>query len=312
MGLRAANRAKWMVAIFFACNLLLAAVVAAPMYNAISEHLGHSATANDLVRGFSSAWLTEFQLAYSSFLHSLTTSIRWAALLFLALNVLLSAGAFEVFAGADDDETARSFGWGMHAFGRGMGKFFFRFARLAVIASFFYYVAFVFWNVLMGRLTERIFANAVVARWEFDVNWLRWILLFITLFIINAIVEYAKADLVVHDHFSVLSALGHAAGFVLAHFRRVMHIYFAVGFLTALTILAYSVFARYMPQNTVATIVIWFAVAQLLFFYRWMFRISSWGATVAYYRAHAPARAAVAGGAATPIVAEAGAGSLGV
>ena len=47
-GIQSALRAKWMVAIFFGCNLLLAAVVAAPMHTAIRDHLGGSMVGREL------------------------------------------------------------------------------------------------------------------------------------------------------------------------------------------------------------------------------------------------------------------------
>ena len=93
-GLGAAWRNKAVVALFFACNLLLAAAVAAPMHSAIADHLGNSMTANELARGFSASWLTEFQLAYSGFLKGFSIAIVYGGILFLLLNAVLSAGAF--------------------------------------------------------------------------------------------------------------------------------------------------------------------------------------------------------------------------
>jgi hypothetical protein len=112
--------------------------------------------------------------------------------------------------------------------------------------------------------------------------------LFAGVFVVNAMLEYAKADVVVHEHRSALAALGHSAGFVLARFGRVMTIYVALGALTTLAMLAYAAFARFFPQSSVATILIWFLVAQALLALRWGFRLASWGAEVAYYCANAP------------------------
>jgi hypothetical protein len=103
--------------------------------------------------------------------------------------------------------------------------------------------------------------------------------------VVNALVEYAKADIVTDEHRSAVAAFLHAAGFFLAHCGRVMLIYLTLGLLTTATIVVYVVFARWMPQYSVATIFIWFAVAQALLWVRWMFRLASWGATVAYYGA---------------------------
>ncbi|MDP9267591.1 MAG: hypothetical protein M3P27_04595, partial [Acidobacteriota bacterium] len=108
-GLRAAAANPWMVWIFFAANLLLAAAVAAPMHAAIADYLGNSSAGHDLVTGFNAAFLSEFQLLNASFLKSFSIAIVYAAIVFLVLNTALSAGAFEVFyrrAGA----TAHAFG----------------------------------------------------------------------------------------------------------------------------------------------------------------------------------------------------------
>ncbi len=288
-GLSAARRTKWMVFLFFGCNLLLAGAVAAPMYKAIAEHVGNSAVGQQLVQGFSGSWLAEFQIAEAPFLHGFSTTIAYMGVLFLLLNTVLSAGAFEVFRQAESASMAelgrRS--WGMHAFGRGVGKFFGRFLRIAVAASVFYFVAFWLWQGAAARLLDWWFQDTVPEGWHFYLNWLCWALLFANVFIINAVVEYAKTDIVADEHPSALAALGHAGGFVLTNFRRVMAIYLGLGAAAAATILVYAAFARYFPQTSVVTVLVWFLVAQTLLWVRWMLRLSSWAAAVAFYREHA-------------------------
>src|SRR5512141_2250866 len=97
-GLRATRGAAWMVVLFFACNLLLAGAVAGPRYTAINDPVGHSLVARELVRGFSAPWLVEFQLSNAAFLKAFSRAVMYAGILFLALNTILSAGAYEVFA----------------------------------------------------------------------------------------------------------------------------------------------------------------------------------------------------------------------
>ncbi len=277
-GLCAAARAKFLVFIFFACNLLVAAVVAAPMHDAIAAHLGNSKMGAELVRGFSAAWLTEFQIANEGFLRGFTSAIFWAALLFLLLNTILSAGAFEVF--------VRGEGAGMHAFGRGLGKYFARFVRLAIVASALYFVAFWFWNGPVDGWIRAGWRDSVLERTEFWLLFARDVLLLATALAVNVVVDYAKADLVIHQHRSAVASLGHAAGFVLRHFGRVMTIYIAVGLLSVAAALVYAVFARYFPQDSAVTVLSWFLVAQVLMWFRWMFRLASWGATTAFYGTH--------------------------
>lgn len=279
-GLSDTRRAAWTVFLFFACNLLLAATVAAPMYSALRDHLGKSATAELLARGFSHEWLTEFQIAYEGFLNGFSIAIVYAGVLFLLLNTALSAGAFEVF--------LRGEGAGLHAFGRGMGKYFGRFFRLAAAASLIYFVLF---SVLLGPLdrgVDWLFRDATHERWHFCLDWLRWGLLLLGSAFVSLTVQYAKADIVRHDHPSSLAALGHALGFVLAHLRRVLAIYLGFAVLSALAILAYAAFARYFPQSSVLTVFLWFVVAQALLWLRWMLRLALWGAASAYLGAHAP------------------------
>ncbi len=279
-GLCAASRTKFQVFIFFACNLLLAGALAAPMHDAIAAHLGNSRMGEDLVRGLSSAWLAEFQIANEVFLRGFTTAVVYAGVLFLLLNTILSAGAFEVFAQGE--------GAGMHAFGRGIGKYFARFVRLVIIASALYFIAFWFWNGLVGPWIERAFGDSALEGTQFYLVLARDLLLLFTVFFINATVEYAKADMVLEQHRSAFAALGHAAGFVLRRFGRVMAIYIGVGLFSAAAIVIYAAFARYFPQHSIITIFLWFVVAQVLLWFRWMFRLASWGATVAFYRSFMP------------------------
>jgi hypothetical protein len=286
-GLRAAWRAKWMVLIFFATNLLLAAAIAAPMQTAIADHLGNSAVGSRMARGFDWSWLAEFQIAYAPFLKSFSIAVVYGAILFLVLNVLLSAGAFEYFAqrfgaratGCDTEVPA------LHVFGRGIGRNFLRFARIAIVASLFYFLAFWLWQVGMAKLLDRIFEDSPVERWHFYLEWVRWALLIFTVLVINMFVDYAKADVAVDQHQSVLAAIGHGAGFVVANFGRVLAIYFGFAVFAGISVLVYSAFARFFPQSSVATVLAWFLVAQALLWARWMFRLASWGAAVAYYSA---------------------------
>ena len=276
-GLRAAWRNKWMVAIFYGCSLLVAAAVAAPMHQAIADHVGNSAVGHALVNGFSAAWLSEFTIANDEFLKSFSTGVMYAGILFLALNTALSAGAFEVFASGE--------GAGLHSFGRGMGKYFGRFARLAVIGSALYFVVFRIFNGPLDKLIERRLERAAVAGPWMWLGVARVALLVASVLVVNALVEYAKADIVIDEHRSAIAAFLHAAGFFLSHFGRVMLIYATLGLLTVAAMVVYVLFAQRMPQHSVATIFIWFAAAQALLWLRWMFRLASWAAAVAYYGA---------------------------
>jgi hypothetical protein len=285
-GLLGTGRTKWMVSIFYACNLLLAAAIAAPMYTAIADHVGNSAVGEQLAKSFSAAWLAEFSISHSEFLRGFSITVVYAGILFLALNTVLSAGAFEVFR---QGEEAR-----LHAFGRGMGKFFGRFARLAVVTSFLYFVVFWFLNGPVNHWLELPFRNSAVEAWHFYLNLGRVALLGFLVVVVNLMVEYAKADIVIHEHESSLAALGHGAGFVLRRFGQVLGIYVVLGLLTVGCIAVYGVFAYFFPQSSVLTIFFWFLVAQALLWLRWMFRLASWGAAVAYYGAHAPSQEAAA------------------
>ncbi|MBZ5567215.1 MAG: hypothetical protein LAN64_05105 [Acidobacteriia bacterium] len=281
-GLTAAWRNKWMVSIFFGCNLLMAAAVAAPMHDAIADHVGNSAVGQQLADGFSAAWLTEFTIVNNEFLKNFSLGVMYAGILFLALNTLLAGGAFEVFSSGA--------GAGLHAFGRGMGKYFGRFARIAVIGSLLYFLAFWIFNGVPEKWIAAKLQSANAAGPWMWLGLARVALLVASVLVVNALLEYARADMVTDEHASAIAALLHAAGFFLSRFGRVMFIYLTLGLLTTATIAVYVVFARWMPQHSVATIFIWFAVAQALLWIRWMLRLASWGAAVAYYGSHARAR----------------------
>lgn len=273
-GISQVRRNHWMVWIFFCCAFLMAAGVAAPMHVTLKNYIGNSTLGNDLVNGFSHAWLTEFQLTHDEFLNGFSIMVVFAGVMFLALNTVLSAGAYEVFVRPEEGR--------MRTFGRGIGKFFFRFARIAVIASVLYFIAFWFWNGPIAWLIERASRDTIHEAYPFWLTWLRLLLLIVTVFIINIAVEYARADIVLHDHASAFAALGHGAGFVASRFARVFGIYLGVGVFTFAAIVLYAVFARYFPQTNVVTILIWFLVAQALIWFRWMFRLASWAAAVEY------------------------------
>jgi hypothetical protein len=231
----------------------------------------------------SSAWLAEFQIANEGFLRGFSTAIVFAGVVFLLLNTILSAGAFEVF--------VQGQGAGMHAFGRGVGKYFARFVRLAIFASALYFVAFWFWNGAISWLLNRVFHNSALERTEFYSLLARDLLLVFTLFVVNTMVEYAKTSMIVRQRRSAFLALMAGTGFVLRHFGQVMAIYLGITVLTALAIAAYVLFSIHYPLQSASDWVIlgWLLVAQALLWIRWMFRLSSWGAAVAFYQSQLPA-----------------------
>jgi hypothetical protein len=278
-GLSAAFQTPWMVLLFYGANLLMAAAIAAPMHSDIADHIGNSMVGEELARGLSSAWLQEFQLTRAEFLKAFSIAITYAGILFLVINTVLSAGAFEVF--------ARGPGAGMHAFGRGTGKYFARFVRIALAASVAYFLLFWLFNGPLARALEAAFRNSTVERWHFYLNWLRAALLVGLVLFVNAVVDYARAFVALENPASALAALGRGLGFMLRHFAPVVLIYSGVGVLTLSAIVVYAIFARYFPQNSVLTVLIWFLIAQALLYLRWTFRLSSWAAAVAYSRAQA-------------------------
>src|SRR3954470_5342253 len=230
-GPAAAARNGWMVWIFFGANLLLAAAVAAPMHSALADYLGNSGHGQQLGWGFSAAWLSEFQLLNAGFLKGFANAIVYAAIIFLVLNTALSGGAFEVF--------YRGTGATAHAFGRGMGRFSGRFFRLMVLASVFYFFVFWLFNHLIAHIFEQVFGGGIHEAASFYMNWVRWALFFLCVSVVNALVDYAKADLVADDHSSVLAALGHASGFMVRRFVPVMVIYGTLALLSGVAIAAY-------------------------------------------------------------------------
>jgi hypothetical protein len=302
-GLRAAWRNRVLVSLFFACNLLLAAAVAAPMHSAIADHVGRSMVGNELARGFSAPWLVDFQFAYAHFLKGFSVAIVYGSLLFLLLNSVLAAGAFEVFsvtgrvrAASPEAAGLRSLRWTMHGFGRGIGRYWGRFLRLTAIGSLLYFVLFRALASQAGRLNLWLFRNGVRQAPHFYLEWLRWALLFFGCFVVSAMLDYARAALAADPERSTLAALGEGAGFVLGRLGSVLAIYFGIGILSAMAVLTYAVFARFFPQSSAITVLVWFLVAQGLFWVRWLFRLSSWSAAVVYYAENAAAsnRSAVA------------------
>ncbi len=281
-GVAAAGRNKWMVTLFYGANLLVAAALAAPMYSAIAQHVGHSRVGEELARGFNAAWLVEFTISNADFLKGFSTSIAYAGIIFLALNAVLSAGAFEVFAQGE--------GAKLHAFGRGVGKYFGSFARVVLVASFFYFVVFWFFNGPLDRWLDRAFRDSTADRWHFTLNLVRVALTAFLVMVVNMMVDYAKAEVVTGERASALGALGQGAGFVIGRFGRVLAIYAALAVMSLLTIAVYLIFARYVPQSSVLTVLVWFLVAQALLWVRWMLRLASWGAAVSYYKAVAAER----------------------
>jgi len=125
-GLSITRRSGSAVGILFLANLAIAALAGYPIYRGIQRFTAHSLMAQEMARGFSVDWLTDFAFNNPGSFDRYATVIVCMGFVSLALNSILAGGVLTRFKAPDLE-------YSIGDFFRHTGHYAWRLLRLLVI-----------------------------------------------------------------------------------------------------------------------------------------------------------------------------------
>jgi hypothetical protein len=289
-GFRLARRARPAIWVLYLVNLGLAVLAALPIYRGILRFTGHSLMSPVLSTGFSLEWFIDFSHNSPGSLDRYAEFILLVGLLSIPINTVLAGGVLGRFLQPDSTFSLR-------AFFHDTGRYAWRLIRLLVLGLVCYWIVFrIFRQGLMNLIENRTY-NWQSDRTVFALQLGASLVLFLTLGLVNMVMDYARVKLVREDGASAVEAFLSSLGFTLSRLRKAAAVY-ALPTLASLALLgvywlvvpwslintpgAAQGLARYREPLAVALL---FVGQQAVMFGRYWLRVATWGSEWSYYSA---------------------------
>jgi hypothetical protein len=283
-GLNRVKRSPWLVIGLWLSTIALALPLAVALQAQLGAHLGASMAAQSAADGVNFDWWNEFLaqtsgvgvsfvpaiLGFAAVMKNLSTiadatPMPSAVATAVAINMIVSL----FLLGGVIDRLARDRRVGAGAFFSTCGVFFFRFLRLAVIATGVYWVLFVrYHGWLFDDLYPALTRDVTVERTAFVIRLGMYAAFALPLFFFNILFDYAKIRAVVEDRRSMIGALLASWRFIRRHPIAVWAVYKVNALLFLIVIGMYFLIAPGGQANLLA-----FAVGQLYIVLRVIVRL---------------------------------------
>lgn len=292
-------RAPMIVVGLFIFQLVLAVPLMFALRTMLVGHLGESLAADRAFASVNRDWWEEFRqqavglgvtfvpsiIGFGAVLKNLSDLVDNRALPPIMTGVLAATIVLWIFlSGGILDRFARNRPTRAHGFFAACGVFFFRFARLGVVAFGLYWLLFARLHpFLFETVYTRLVLNVTVERTGFLIRLGLYVLFGILLVFINLILDYTKVRIVVEDRRSVLAALLTAWRFVRRRLGRTIGLYALNALVFLLIVLIYAVVA---PGVATTRLTMWLAFlgAQLYLVARLIIRLQFASSQIALFQ----------------------------
>jgi hypothetical protein len=285
-GLSITRRSTSAVAILFLANLVTAALAAFPIYRGIQRFTGHSLMGQELARGFSVDWLTDFTFNSVGSFDRYATVIVCMGVVSLALNSILAGGVLTRF-------KAPELKYSLADFFRHTGHYAWRLLRLLVIGLICYWIVFKLLNEMLGRGVDLWTGNWADDRSVFCARLAVSLLVVLGLGFVNLVMDYARVRLVLEEGTGAIQAFLACLGFSLARLRRAIGVYVVPSFCGLALLGVYrllfpwgfinATIAGGAHSRVLLALAGLFVVQQVVMFARYWFRVATWASEWAYY-----------------------------
>jgi hypothetical protein len=284
-GLSITRRTGAAVWILFLANLAIAALAGYPIYRGIQRFTGHSLMAQEMARGFSVDWLTDFIFTNPGGFDRYATLIVCMGLLSLALNSILAGGVLTRFKAPD-------LKYSLGDFLRDAGRYAWRFLSLLVIGLICYWIVFKLLNEKLGQAVDHWADNWTDDRSVFCARLAVSLLVVLGLGCVNLVMDYARVRLVLEEGTGAVQAFLASLGFSLGHLRRALGVYVVPSFLGLALLGLYLLLPWAFINSTFAGgphirgplgLAALFVIQQAVMFGRYWFRVATWASEWSYY-----------------------------
>jgi hypothetical protein len=309
-GIRRVNGAPVVVAGLVAVTLLVALPLSLALRGMIEAHLGHSLAADAVATGTSYDWWQEFSAQASGLGTTFVPSIIGFGAVLDNLSGLLDnlplastiAGVtaawmivWSFLSGGVLDRLARARKTRSQGFFAACGTYFWRFARLGVVAGLVYYLLFAYvhrwlFSTIGGPLTR----DLTVERTAFAITLAGYLVFGLLLVGAGIIFDYARIRIVVEDRRSAVGGLIAAIRFVRRHAGGTIGLYLLNAGSYVAVVLIYAVFVPGAPREGLSAWLV-LGVGQVYIVVRHYLKLVFYGSQTAYFQgalAHAAYTAA--------------------
>lgn len=289
-----AKRNKKLWFLLWLMNALMAAVAAMPVFGVLNAELKNSLMSTSLVDRFNLDFAGEFAFKYWDSIPSGLMLIATLALVYVVLTLLSTGGTLSVLSSPERQFTAP-------VFFKGCGTYFWRFARLLIVALIFYGIFVVALNGILSGLVDKLTRSWTQEKLVRLVSWTRLLLAVFVFMIVNMVLDYAKVRLVIDEGRSAVMAALRSFKFVFKNFKKALALFLFCMLLGLLFIVIYNPLEHLLPQNTRRWIIVVFLLQQLFILARVYVRLTFFSSEVLLYEALRPSPASAPGmGAAGP------------
>ena len=277
-GIGTTLRKPRLLIILYVVNAVFALIVALPFLALIQKDLGHSLLGS-FVQPLDLMWIGEAVLEHQNSVAALVAGLAAGAIVYLALHVFLNGG----IVGRLLDREGRA---ALPAFTADCGRYFWRFARLFLVALVFYVLTLGVFMSLVSALFKPMTESAVTEWLPLILSNLHFLIALLLLSIVHMVVDYARIAVVADEERKVLKALRHALTFLRKRFFRAWAIYLLIVVLTvAGSVVFYAVLGLFGAPG-VPQLVAGLVIMQIYVLFRIWVRTVFVAAQAEFYRAH--------------------------
>ncbi len=248
----------WIV--FYAFNLVFAAIIAYPAHVLISRYFGHSLRAENFLNQFDFMATVNFLRDNASGLSAIAATLLILGLFYLLLQYFLMGGIYSIYIQEEPPSDLPNF-WKLCA------EYFGRFFRilliwllLLMIVVFVYFLLIGVLNSIKSHIFDEILSSLMRGSVLFVVA-----MLFL---FFDMLIDYTKTFLVLDNHRSVLLSFGKAINFAFRHLGSVTLLYFLLILSAVFLIAAYLFGSHFFDGRSWLFIAILFALQQVFIFLR--------------------------------------------
>ncbi len=275
-GIREALLRPQAAAILWIFNAAFAAIVYFVASGAVTEALGRSLAADDLLSRSNVDALFELLTGPGGALAALLTVILVLLFLFILVSPLLYGGILQ------DLIHPRAGGGFASSFWSGAGRHYWRFLRV-LPASLVLWAPAAALYFLADRVLDALGANPLKEQLGFYLTFVRVALALFLFFLVRMIMDYARIRIVVTEGHSALGALVWAAAFVLRKLGGTLALYYGLG-LTALAGSAVLLgLSSLIAKTTSPAVLLGFLLTQLHILWRSGIKVAYQGAELDFY-----------------------------
>lgn len=292
----------WLIAGLWLVNLVVALPAAVVMTSAIHESVGASLVSAPLTEGFDLGWYGEFEHEAKGLERTFTPTVAGAGAFYDNLEAWFEGSLFTAFTGLVGLGVAYALLWALLLGGileryaldggeRGLaallgagGRWFFRFARLAVASGVLYLGVYRLARWVFGWIGDA--TRDVTAETQVLYRVLPAALgVALLLVVVHVAFDYAKIAMVVEQRRSALLAALRGLVFVVRHPVRTLGLYVALAAAGLLLLGVYALVAPEAGPSTWAGVAAAFLLGQALLAARLSLRLTTWAGEAALYRA---------------------------